>query len=76
MLELDQHNPRPTRRQTEQDRRDRENMRAKMREAMMATGEVTNYRAVQMALKGYGIDYIHEHTGVDKRKLSRLVLGV
>jgi hypothetical protein len=41
----------------------------------LATNEITNEMAVRMALMGYGIDYIHDQTGVDKRKLRTLVLG-
>lgn len=46
-----------------------------MRQSMLATNEVTNELAVRMALMGYGVEYIHDQTGVDKRKLRTLVLG-
>lgn len=65
----------PTRKQVEEDRRERNRRREAMRQAMMATNEITNTLAVRMALMGYGVEEIHDQTGVDKYKLRSLVLG-
>lgn len=65
----------PTRKQVANDRTERDRRRQVMRQSMLATNEITNEMAVRMALMGYGIDYIHDQTGVDKRKLRTLVLG-
>lgn len=65
----------PSRKEAEADRKERDRRRQVMRQSMLATNEVTNELAVRMALMGYGVEYIHDQTGVDKRKLRTLVLG-
>lgn len=69
------HREKPTRGQMVRDRERRAENRKNERMRMRMTGIPCNLLAASMADRGYGVDAIHERTGVDLPRIRKAVLG-
>lgn len=75
IFQRSQNQNKPTRHQTKSDKAARAKNRLEARRLLLSTGFESDALAVEMAVGGFGVDAIHNRTGIPRSVISKLVLG-